>query len=75
MAEETPPRGTRKRLSEEFKRDAVGPARSTDRRILQAAKELGTSETTLRNVVARPSRPGGKRMHIRGERCSDFENR
>ncbi|MFI6908734.1 transposase [Nonomuraea sp. NPDC050394] len=48
------PRGSRtrsKRYSEEFKCDAVEPARSSDRTVSEVARELGISPESLRNWV------------------------
>lgn len=55
MAEVKATRRTGRRFSEEFKRDAVELVRSMGRTIAQAAQELGSSDTTLGNCVARPS--------------------
>ena len=64
MAEQNHKRGTRRRFSEEFKRDAVELVRSTDRSISQAARELGISETTLGNWCRQAERDEGEREGV-----------
>jgi transposase len=53
-------RGTSRRYSPEFKRDAVALLRSSGRSIAQVAKELGVSDMSLStwaaNTLLRPSR-------------------
>jgi transposase len=46
-----PPQRTRRRFTEEFKRDAVQLVRTTDRPIAQIAHELGIYDSTLGNWV------------------------
>ena len=78
MAEQNHKRGTRRRFSEEFKRDAVELVRSTDRSISQAARELGISETTLGNWCRQAERDAGEREGVISDeraRLGQFERR
>ena len=49
--EEKQQQGTRRRFTEEFKRDAVELVRATGRPIAQIAQELGVYDSTLGNWV------------------------
>ena len=78
MVEQNHTRGTRRRFSEEFKRDAVELVRSTDRSISQAARELGISETTLGNWCRQAERDEGEREGVISDeraRLGQFELR
>ena len=50
---------SRRRFSDEFKRDAVGIVRSSDRSIAEVARELGVYDSSLGNWVNRTDQPGG----------------
>ncbi len=51
MGKENQVRRTRRKFSEEFKRDAVEIVRSSDRSIAEVARELGIYDSSLGNWV------------------------
>ncbi len=61
MGEEQQVRRTRRKFSEEFKRDAVEIVRSSDRSIAEVAGELGIYDSSLGNWVRQDQINRGER--------------
>ena len=61
MGEENQVRRTRRKLSDEFKRDAVEIVRSSDRSIAEVARELGIYHSSLGNWVRQDQVNRGER--------------
>jgi len=59
--EEQQAQGSRRKFSDEFKRDAVEIVRSSDRPIAVVARELGLSDTSLGNWVRQDRIDRGER--------------
>jgi transposase-like protein len=59
--EEQQTQRSRRRFSDEFKRDAVEIVRSSDRSIAEVARELGLSDTSLGNWVRQDRIDRGER--------------
>jgi transposase len=61
LGEEQRPKRTRRKFSDEFKRDAVEIVRSSGRPIAQVARELGIYDSTLGNWVKQDQIDRGER--------------
>ncbi len=61
MGEENQVRRTRRKFSEEFKRDAVEIVRSSDRSIAEVARELGIYDSSLGSWVRQDEINRGER--------------
>ncbi len=61
MGEENQVRRTRRKFSEEFKRDAVEIVRSSDRSIAEVARELGIYDSSLGSWVRQDQINRGER--------------
>ncbi len=59
--EEQQTQGSRRRFSDEFKRDAVEIVRSSDRSIAEVARELGVYDSSLGNWVKQDQVNRGER--------------
>lgn len=61
MEQEDPPRRTRRKFTDEFKRDAVALVIDEDRRVVDVAESLGIGEGTLGNWVRQARIDRGER--------------
>lgn len=64
MGEEQQPRRSRRKFSDEFKRDAVEIVRSSDKSIAEVARELGIYDSTLGSWVKQDQVNRGEREGV-----------
>ena len=64
MGEEQQPRRSRRKFSDEFKRDAVEIVRSSDKSIAEVARELGIYDSTLGSWVKQDQVNRGERQGV-----------
>ena len=76
MEQEQRPSRTRRKFSDEFKRDAVEIVRSSDKPIAEVARELGIYDSTLGNWVKQDEINRGEREGLTSDervRLSELE--
>ena len=76
MEHEQRPRRTRRKFSDEFKRDAVEIVRSSDKPIAEVARELGIYDSTLGNWIKQDEINHGEREGLTSDeraRLSELE--
>ena len=76
MEHEQRPRRTRRKFSDEFKRDAVEIVRSSDKPIAEVARELGIYDSTLGNWIKQDEINRGEREGLTSDeraRLSELE--
>lgn len=64
MEQEDPPRRTRRKFTDEFKRDAVALVIDEDRKVIDVASSLGIGEGTLGNWVRQARIDRGERAGV-----------
>jgi len=64
LGEEQQPRRSRRKFSDEFKRDAVEIVRSSDKSIAEVARELGIYDSTLGSWVKQDQVNRGEREGV-----------
>jgi len=76
LEHEQRPRRTRRKFSDEFKRDAVEIVRSSDKPIAEVARELGIYDSTLGNWIKQDEINHGEREGLTSDeraRLSELE--
>ncbi len=76
MGEDQEPRKSRRKFSDEFKRDAVEIVRSSDRSIAEVARELGIYDSSLGSWVRQDQVNRGEREGVSSDdkdRLSELE--
>ena len=64
---------SRRKFSDEFKRDAVALVRETGRPIAQVAEELGIYDSTLGNWVRKAAQAEGQDRSLDGDERAELE--
>ena len=70
--EEQQAKRSRRKFSDEFKRDAVEIVRSSDRSITEVARELGIYDSSLRNWVRQDQIDRGERQGLSSDEQTEL---